>query len=71
MESRAGSVPRVVTNSSLTIFTTCWPGVRLLVTSVPTARSFTRLSRSWATATFTSASSRASLISRSGVNVGL
>ena len=29
-------------SSSWTIFTTCWPGVRLFVTSAPSARSYPR-----------------------------
>ena len=50
---------RTVVSSSLTIFTTCWPGLRLSMTSLPTALSLTRLTRSLATLKLTSASSMA------------
>ncbi len=51
-------------SSSWTIFTTCWPGVRLLTTSWPSARAFTRSTNSFTTLKLTSASSSARRISR-------
>ncbi len=51
-------------SSSSTIFTTCWPGVRLSRTSVPVARSRTVATKSLTTLKFTSASSSARRISR-------
>src|SRR5262249_20693920 len=62
--SRESWPPIVAVSSSWTIFTTCWPGVRLLVTSSPTARSFTRATKSLITCRLTSASSSARRISR-------
>src|SRR5690606_11618856 len=62
--SGATSPPSVFTNSSWTILMTCWPGVRLLETSAPSARSLTRARKDLTTATFTSASSRARRTSR-------
>ncbi len=50
--------------SSWTILTICCPGVRLLNTSWPTARSLTRFTKSLTTLKFTSASNRARRISR-------
>ena len=58
-------------SSSWTIFTTCWPGVRLLRTSCPSARSLTDAVKSRATSRFTSASSRARRISRIAFEIGL
>src|SRR5437764_6473172 len=51
-------------SSSWTTFTTCWPGVRLLRTSSPSAFTRTRATRSRTTVKFTSASSSARRISR-------
>ena len=51
-------------SSSLTIFTTCWPAVRLSRISAPTARSRTRATKSLTTLKLTSASSRARRTSR-------
>src|ERR687890_826004 len=51
-------------SSSLTIFTTCWPGLRAFETSAPVARSRTLETNSLTTPKFTSASRRASRISR-------
>ena len=39
---RESDEPRRSVSSSCTIFTTCWPGVRLFCTSSPSARSRTR-----------------------------
>ena len=39
--SRESPLPIRATSSSFTIFTTCWAGVRLSITSEPNARSFT------------------------------
>ena len=52
------------TSSSLTIFTTCWPAVRLESTSAPIAFSRTRATKSLTTLKLTSASSSASRTSR-------
>ena len=57
-------LPRIATSSSWTIFTTIWPGVMLLITSWPTARSRTLATRSLTTGSATSASSSAMRISR-------
>ena len=57
-------VPISAVSSSWTIFTTCWPGVRLFVTSAPSARSRTRATKSFTTLKLTSASSSARRISR-------
>ena len=62
--SRESPPPIIAVSSSWTIFTTCWPGVRLFVTSSPTARSFTRATKSFTTWRLTSASSSARRISR-------
>ena len=51
-------------SSSWTTFTTCWPGVRLLRTASPMARSRTRATKSRTTVKLTSASSSARRISR-------
>ncbi len=51
-------------SSSWTIFTTCWPGVRLFATSWPSARSLTWSTNCLTTFRLTSASSSASRISR-------
>src|SRR5262245_47201896 len=51
-------------SSSWTMRTTSWPGVRLFVTSAPSARSRTRATKSFTTLKLTSASSRARRISR-------
>src|SRR6266511_2297898 len=56
--------PRVAISSSWTILMTCCAGVRLRVTSSPTARSRTRLTKSLTTRKLTSASSRARRTSR-------
>ena len=62
--SPLSSAPRIATSSSWTILTTIWPGVTLLITSWPTARLRTRLTRSLTTGNATSASSSAMRISR-------
>ena len=51
-------------SSSLTILTTCWPGLSCLVISIPSARSLTALVNCLTTLKLTSASSSASRISR-------
>ncbi len=51
-------------SSSLTILTTCWPGLSCLVTSIPSARSLTELVNCLTTLKLTSASSSARRISR-------
>src|SRR3712207_3634569 len=51
-------------SSSLTIFTTCWPGLSCPTTSSPSARSFSDFVNSRTTLKFTSASSSARRISR-------
>src|SRR5439155_13551025 len=56
--------PMSAVSSSWTIFTTCWPGVRLFATSAPSARSRTRATKSFTTLKLTSASSSARRISR-------
>ena len=61
---RESPVPMSSVSSSWTIFTTCWPGVRLLRTSCPSARSLTDAVKSRATSRLTSASSSARRISR-------
>ena len=63
-ESPEPAVPMSAVSSSCTIFTTCWPGVRLCITSAPIARSRTLATKSRTTPKFTSASSRARRISR-------
>ena len=57
--------PIKATNSSLTILTNTWPGVRLLMTSSPCAASRTRLIKLFTTGKATSASSKAMRTSRS------
>src|ERR671918_2365859 len=54
----------IAVSSSWTIFTTCWPGVRLFVTSTPAERSRTLATKSLTTRKLTSASRRARRISR-------
>ena len=44
-----GSPPMEAISSSLTILMTCWPGVSEFMTSVPTARSSTRFTKSLTT----------------------
>src|SRR5687767_8152629 len=56
------------TSSSCTILTTCWPAVRLPRISAPTARSRIRPTTSLTTLKLTSASSRASRISRAATS---
>ncbi len=56
--------PMSATSSSFTIFTTCCAGVRLSMTSEPSARSLTCATNSRTTLKFTSASSSARRISR-------
>src|SRR5262245_6646325 len=60
--------PSSSTSSSWTIFTICWPAVRLPRISVPTARSRIRPTTSLTTLKLTSASSRASRISRAAAS---
>src|SRR5215213_3074604 len=62
--SRESPEPISSVSSSWTILTTCWPGVRLLSTSCPVARSRTCATKSLTTWKLTSASSSASRISR-------
>ena len=57
-------VPSSSTSSSWTIFTTCWPAVRLCRTSAPMAFSRTRATKSLTTLKLTSASSSARRTSR-------
>src|SRR5674476_1403745 len=57
-------LPMSATSSSLTIFTTCCAGVRLSMTSAPSARSLTWATNSRTTLKLTSASSSARRISR-------
>ena len=57
-------LPMSATSSSFTIFTTCCAGVRLSMTSEPSARSFTWATNSRTTLKLTSASSSARRISR-------
>ena len=59
--------PMSAVNSSRTILTTCWPGVRLRMTSWPSACSRTRCTKSFTTWKLTSASRSASRISRVAV----
>ncbi len=56
--------PISVVSSSFTTFTTCWPGLRLSITSAPSARSFTAAVNERTTLKLTSASSSARRISR-------
>src|SRR5699024_2899751 len=56
--------PRMPTSSSLTILTTCWPGLSAAETSSDSARSRIRPVKARTTGRATSASSRARLISR-------
>ena len=56
--------PIAASSSDWTILTNTWPGVRLLLTSVPTARSFTLPINSFTTGKATSASSNAIRTSR-------
>ena len=56
--------PISAVSSSFTIFTTCWPGSRLSITSWPSARSLTASVNCLTTRKLTSASSSASRISR-------
>src|SRR5262245_35935154 len=65
MVSRWAAPPRSSTSSLCTIFTTCWPGVRLWRTSWPTAFSRTRSTNERTTLKLTSASRRATRTSRS------
>src|SRR4051794_5670682 len=58
------SPPRIVTSSSLTILMTCCAGLRAPETSDPRARSFTAAMNALTTGSATSASSRATRISR-------
>ncbi len=58
------SPPSIATSSSLTILTTCWPGVTDLRTFWPTAFSVTAAMKSRATGSATSASSSATRTSR-------
>jgi hypothetical protein len=58
------SPPRRVTSSSWTILVTIWAGVTELKTSLPSALARTRSMKPATTSTLTSASSKASLISR-------
>ena len=62
------SAPSVATSSSCTIFTTIWPGVTDLMTSMPTARSRTLSTKARATSSATSASSNARRTSRSAAS---
>ncbi len=62
--SRRVSPPRTPTSSSCTILMTCCAGLRALCTSEPRARSLTELMKARTTGSATSASSRASRISR-------
>ena len=67
LEAIASSLPVPpisAASSSLTIFTTCWPGSRLFSTSAPRQRSFSVLVKDLTTLKLTSASSRARRISR-------
>ena len=59
----AVSEPKIAVNSSSTIFTICWAGFKVSMTSCPTARSRTRLMKSFTTGRATSASKRARRIS--------
>ncbi len=56
--------PISAVSSSFTIFTTCWPGLRLSITSWPRQRSFTTDVKPRTTLKLTSASSSARRISR-------
>ena len=56
--------PISAASSSLTIFTTCWPGSRLSSTPAPRQRSFTVAVKDLTTLKFTSASSSAKRMSR-------
>ena len=56
--------PMSFVSSSLTILTTCWPGLSWPTTSSPSARSFSDFVNSRTTLKFTSASSSARRISR-------
>src|SRR5699024_2120346 len=58
------SPPIKFVNSSLTTLITCCPGVKLSITSCPTARSLIRLIKSLTTLKLTSASSKARRTSR-------
>jgi hypothetical protein len=60
----AAAPPISVVSSSLTILTTCWPGLSWPMTDSPSARSLTVLVNSRTTLKFTSASSSARRISR-------
>src|SRR6266508_915993 len=62
---RSVSPPRVLTSSSWTILMTCWAGLRDLDSSAPTARSLILATKLRTTLKLTSASSRATRISRS------
>ena len=63
-ESRLGAAHEAAVSSSSTILMTVCPGVRLLSTSWPTARSRTSATKSLTTLKLTSASSSARRISR-------
>ena len=60
--------PSISTSSSWTILTTIWPGVTDLMTSTPTAWSFTLSMKARATSSATSASSSARRTSRSAAS---
>ena len=62
--SPAEEPPISLVSSSLTILTTCWPGLSCLLTSTPRQRSFTVAVNCLTTLKLTSASSRARRISR-------
>ena len=62
--SPADAPPISAVSSSLTILTTCWPGLSCLETSTPRHRSFTVAVNCLTTLKFTSASSSARRISR-------
>ena len=65
LSGTAPSPPSASISTSLTILTTCWPGVTEDSTSLPTARSRTLATKSRTTGSATSASSSASRTSRS------
>src|SRR6185437_4761960 len=58
------AVPITAVSSSLTTFTSAWPGDKLFITSWPTARTFTRWISACTTGNATSASSNAMRTSR-------
>ncbi len=65
LSGTAPSPPSASISTSLTILTTCWPGVTEPSTSAPTARSRTLAMKSFTTGSATSASSSARRTSRS------